>query len=173
MSALWLSSISKHHKEWTSIVRSFGHNEPEDIVQEMYLKIHKYIEPEKIIVNDEVNKGYIWFTLRTLFLNDVSKQKFEKLNEISLEQTDCDKVQKQTFDVIIDRIELIVKRFDWYDEKLFNLYFKTDLSMRDIARETTISLSSIANSIKKYKRIIQEEIGEDYLDYLNKDYEKI
>lgn len=173
MNAEWLSYISLHHKEWVSIVKSFGADEPEDIVQDMYIKIHKYVEPCKIITDGEVNKGYIWFTLRRLYLNEVTRYKCERLMDIKLVAEETDTTQKQSFDVILDRIDNLVSNFNWYDEKLFNLYFNTELSLRDIAKETTISLSSIANSVKQYKDIVKKEVGEDYLDYINNDYEWI
>jgi len=173
MNSEWLTYISKHHAEWVAIVRSFGSKEPEDIVQDMYIKIHRYIDPAKIIQNNEVNKGYIWFTLRTLFLNECTKYKPEKLDNIIIQQVEESEIQKVTFDVIIEKINTTVSKLNWYDEKLFNLYFKTDLSQRDIARETKISLSSISNSIKQYKALVKTEVGEDYEDYKNGDYEWI
>ena len=56
---------------------------------------------------------------------------------------------------------------------LFNLYKDSGKSMRTITKETGISTSSIFNTLKNCKDIIREEIGEDYEDYLNEDYELI
>ena len=46
----WLEVVAKQHKEWIRIVNSFGeYDYAEDIVQEMYIVLHKYADPNKII----------------------------------------------------------------------------------------------------------------------------
>ena len=45
--------------------------------------------------------------------------------------------------------------------------------MRELSNETKISLSSIFHTIKTCKERIVSEVGEDYEDYINEDYEKI
>ena len=47
------------------------------------------------------------------------------------------------------------------------------MSMRDIAKETNISLISIFNSIKNYKEILNTKFSKDYQDYINNDYNGI
>jgi RNA polymerase sigma factor (sigma-70 family) len=57
-----LTLISQSHKEWIDVCKVFGVADyPEDIVQEMYIKISK----SKIVT--ELNyKGYVYVTLRNL-----------------------------------------------------------------------------------------------------------
>ena len=74
---------------------------------------------------------------------------------------------------IMDNILKEVSTWHWYDEKLFKLYFFTDKSLRNIASETKISLTSIYNSCKNYKQILIEKFGEDVTDFFNKDYYQI
>jgi hypothetical protein len=45
--------------------------------------------------------------------------------------------------------------------------------MRDIAKETTISLISIFHSIKNYKSILKDKFQQDYDDYISNDYNNI
>ena len=169
----WLNVIARHHNEWVSIVRSFGCDEPEDIVQDMYLRIHQYVEPSRIITDNEVNKGFIWFTLRNLFLKDVTKYKCEQLKHYELQQEESSETQKQCLEVILGKLDTFVDSFDWYDKKLFTIYYKSEKSQRDLAKETGISLSSLSNSLKRQKKLIKENLGEDYQDLKNKDYEWI
>ena len=64
--------IAKKHKTWIEIVTSFGcpAETSEDIVQEMYIKIHKKLNKGlDIMYKDEVNYYYIFKTLRTLFFD--------------------------------------------------------------------------------------------------------
>ena len=64
MSGQWLEIVAKEHKYYVDVVKSFGeYNFAEDIVQEMYLRIHKYTSPEKIVKDGIVNKGFIWFEI--------------------------------------------------------------------------------------------------------------
>lgn len=169
----WLSVISQHHKEWVSIVKSFGCEHPEDIVQDMYLRIYQYVEPSRIITDNQVNNGFIWFTLRNLFLKDVTKYKAEQLNGYEAQEEQPIEEQKETLEKILGKIESCVNNFDWYDQKLFNIYYKTEQSQRDLAKATGISLSSLSNSLKAQKQTIIKLVGEDYQDYINQDYELI
>ena len=59
------------------------------------------------------------------------------------------------------------------EKELFELYKNTNKSLRQISTEINISVSSIFNTIKMCKRRIKNNIEEDYIDFLNKDYELI
>ena len=56
---------------------------------------------------------------------------------------------------------------------LFDLYRNTNMSMREIESATKISLRSIFCTIKNCKDRLKENVHEDYLDYVNEDYELI
>ena len=45
--------------------------------------------------------------------------------------------------------------------------------MRELSKDTLISLTSIFTTIRNCKNRIKQNVGEDYTDYLNKDYELI
>ena len=74
---------------------------------------------------------------------------------------------------IAELMKYEIDKWHWYDRQLFNIYKDTELSIRDIAKETTISSSSIFNTIKNCKRKIKSVLEEDYADYKNTDYEFI
>ena len=75
---------------------------------------------------------------------------------------------------ILGKINQEVESWDyWYDKKLFKMYYNTDLSLRKLADETNISVTSIFNSCKNYKEIIRNKFGEDFEDYLNGDFDLI
>ena len=47
----------------------------EDVVQEMYLRLNKYVDdPERIMYNDEPNKLFVWVTLRNMVRNLQTKK---------------------------------------------------------------------------------------------------
>jgi len=172
----WLSIVAKHHKDWVKIVNSFGeYDYAEDIVQEMYIAIHKYTTPDKIIKNGEVSKGYIFFTLRSLYYQFYNAK--NKVNKISLDNVQLeysnDIEQEEAFNKVCDLMDNYIEDWHWYDQKLFKLYRDTDMSIRKIAKETGISWVSIFNTLKKCKKDIRDKFKEDYDDYLNGDYERI
>ena len=175
MNNQWLGKVAEHHSEWVKVVQSFGEFDyAEDIVQESYIALWKYADANKLIDdNGQVRKGYVYFTLRSLFYQYYNKKK--KVNKVSFDGCwelfdDSNLEEHKAYNDICMLIDEEIKNWDWYDRKLFKLYRDTDLSMRDIAKETNISLISIFNSIKNYKIILKEKFENDYQEYINNDY---
>jgi len=173
----WLNIVAKDHKEWVKVVESFGEDFfAEDIVQEAYLRIYKYCQPENIIKNGQVNKGFMYFTLRNLYLLHLrSNSRLEKipLEQVVIKDEPSEMEREEAYYKLLMKIQDEVDSWHWYDQKLFEVYKDTDLSIRDIAKETTISSSSIFNTLKNCKAKIKEAVGEEYEDYKNTDFELI
>jgi DNA-directed RNA polymerase specialized sigma24 family protein len=174
----WLEEVAKHHKEWVEVIHKLGEQEfAEDIVQESYIALMKYADATKLIdVNGNVRKGYMFFTLRSLYYQFYNKKK--KINKVSFdgcwELFDETNVEEhKAYHNICLMIDEEIDNWHWYDRKLFKLYRDTDMSMRDIAKETNISLISIFHSIKNYKEILNTKFQKDYQDYSNNDYNTI
>ena len=191
-----LEILTKKHSEWMSMAMSIcrDKNLAKDLVQDMYLRLNRYIDnPERIMKNDEINSFFVYITLRNLFY-DYKKDKnnnnssFEEYKSYYTKDSDetvvakfatlpedreTDDLMEEAYHKISEAIYKEVSTWHWYDEKLFKLYFLTDNSLRDIAKDTKISLTSIYNSCKNYKKIIEEKFGEDIEDFFNEDYDKI
>lgn len=162
----WLNIVSKDHLRWVSIVNSFGQsNDPEDIVQDMYLKLHKMYEAtivkeqfyEKIIKDDKTNGAYIRIVLFNLFLD--SKKQETKRKETSLDDMLFKLEQPAPIELNNEfDIQLEKEKSNWhnYDRILFDLYSQKKLSMRDIATGAGIPLKSIFNTIKKCKQKVKK-----------------
>ena len=60
------------------MAHSFGAGDyAEDIVQEMYIRLNKYVEdPERIMYKDEPNKLFVWVTLRNMVRNFQNKKEY-------------------------------------------------------------------------------------------------
>ena len=73
----WLAKVAEHHNEWIKIIHSFGeYDYAQDLVQETYITLWKYASAEKIIdVNGNVRKGYVYFTLKSLYYQYYNKKK--------------------------------------------------------------------------------------------------
>ena len=174
----WLNKVAAHHAEWIKIINSFGeYDYAEDIVQETYIALYKYADADKIIdASGNVRKGYVFFTLKSLFFQFYNKKM--KVNKVSIDEQftlfdDSNLDEHNAYNDICLLIDEEIKNWHWYDEKLFKLYRDSDMSMRDIAKETNISLISIFNSIKNYKEILNTKFNKDYKDYINNDYNGI
>jgi len=176
----WLALVAKQHSEWIKIVNSFGeYDYAEDIVQEVYIALYKYSSAEKIIKKGIVNRGYMYFTIRSLTFQYYNKKR--KVHKVSIDNeryqdqiVSIDYLEdKEAFEKVCDLIDKETESWHWYDKKLFNLYRNSDLSIRKIAAETHISWVSIFNTLKNCKQKIKDKHKEDYTDYKNQDYDKI
>jgi len=174
----WIEQVAKHHKQWVEIIHKLGEFDyAEDIVQESYIALMKYANAEKLIdSNGLVRKGYMFFTLRSLYYQFYNKKK--KINKVSFDGCwelfdDSNVEEHKAYNDICLLIDDEIDNWHWYDRKLFKLYRDTDMSMRDIAKETNISLISIFHSIKNYKEILSTKFQKDYTDYIENDYNNI
>jgi DNA-directed RNA polymerase specialized sigma24 family protein len=167
----WIEQVAKHHKEWVEVIYKLGETDyAEDIVQESYMALIKYADEKKLIdENGKVRKGYMFFTLRSLYYQFYNKKK--KVNKVSFDEQweifdDSNLEEHQAYNDICLMIDKELETWHWYDRKLFKLYRDSDMSMRDIAKETNISLISIFHSIKNYKEILNSKFEQDYKDYI-------
>ena len=175
----WLKEVAKFHADYLRIVQSYGEDfYAEDIVQEMYIRLHKYADREKVIQkNGTLNRAYIHFTLRNIF-KDLTKER-NKHQMVNIEErkdigVTYDYISKEeAFSCLIKRVKEEAENWHWYDEMLFKHYFDSGMSMRELADETRISTSSIFQTIKYCKGKLKENLNEDYEDYKNEDYELI
>ena len=157
------------------MARSFGVSEESanELVQEMYIRVTKYVDDaDKIMYNEkELNNYYIYVTLRNLFLSRFHlgrKEAHHSIHNIRREfpnYSEVDGEYEDSFDALISKIEEAVDSWYWYDKKLWNIHFKKEMSMRTIARETRISLSSIFNTLSNGKKTIREISKEEYENY--------
>jgi len=176
----WLKIIAKQHQDWIKIVNSFGeYNYAEDIVQEMYFTLIKYATPEKIIKDGKAKRGYIFFTLRSLVYQYYNKKK--KVRKVSLDDDEYtlqiphqDNIEEnEAFHKICLMVDEVAEEWHWYDKKMWKLYSQTDMSIRKLASETNISWVSIFNTLKNLKQEIRNKVEESYIDFKNKDYDRI
>ena len=144
--------IAKKHKTWIEIVTSFGcpAETSEDIVQEMYIKIHKKLNKGlDIMYNDEVNYYYIFKTLRTLFYD--LKRKEKNITIINIEDVDID---KSISDIDYDKAYAIIKNeldnMFWYDRKVFEI-INSGESIAEFSRKSYIQYYSLYNTYNKVK----------------------
>jgi RNA polymerase sigma factor (sigma-70 family) len=174
----WLTIVAKHHKDYVKMVENFGEKFlAEDIVQESYLRMSKYCKPENIITKGKVNKSYVYFVIRNIYLDYLKERsKFEivdieKLHYLTTEEEEIEK--HEAYLTILNKVKEESCTWHWYDKRLFEIYKDSGKSIRQLSDETNISVKSIFQTLKHCKQRIKENVGEDYQDYKNKEYELI
>ena len=187
-----LTLIFRHHSEFVNTVKSlYGNNftvinYADDYMQEVYIKLGKYDNLyEKVIKPDgSVSKGYVFFAIRSVVLNDLKRKKVIDMSlcgdSFELEGKFIgQEIHKQgSIDRIIDverddttknRDEIEDKMYQiaednlhWFDFQLFKTYLSEGKSFRTLAAETGLGIQTIYLSIKKTKMLIADELFEQY-----------
>jgi len=186
MSSNILEILSKRHLDWIKMAKSFklNNNDANELVQEMYLRMYDYTKDvNRIMYNEkEINTFYIYITLRNLYYSKCSSYKKKKITVFSdvdeekynyimnsitfnADEVNTNYNKKVNLEALYNKIDDIIEDWYWYDKKLTKLYLNTNMSMRDISKETKISLSSIFNTLTNAKEKIRKESKEEYKKY--------
>ena len=168
-----LTELSKNHKEYIQIVKTFGGNvDPEDVVQEMYIRLHNHLEryPDK-----ELNLFYCWSTLRNIFFDTYKEDTRYSDTDIAefktVEVEDNNHEEQEAYNQLQQNINNVVNSQHHFDSRLFEIYSRQKTSIRKLSKETNISPRTIFWSLQQTKKLIRKELREDYEDYKNEDYE--
>ena len=175
-----LEKLAVHHLLWIKMLVNLGCKveDAQDLVQDMYIRLDRLVkDPNKMMYGDDVNRYYVWTTLRNMYFSKLKKDRasifYELRDSDESEIDDYDTLEDDAFRSITDKIDNITSKWSIYDKKLFELYFIKGLSLRAIAKGSKIGLTSIHTSILNYKQILRENLSEDLIDYFNQDFDKI
>ena len=175
-----LEKLAVHHELWIKMLVNLGCNidVAKDLVQDMYLRMHRLVKDEKrIMYKDDVNRYFVWITLRNLYYSYLKDKRnsifYEILENDEVVQSEYDVAEDDAFENIMTQINEIISDWTVYDKRLFELYFIQGLSLRAISKGAKIGLTSIHNSILNQKSILREHLSEDLIDYFNQDFDKI
>ena len=189
----WLELIAKYNSEWVGMVKSFGEtNYYNDIVQDVYMKLHYKYDESRAIINGEPNRALMYTLLRNTFLiyrkhNNDGKQK-TKIKKTSIGEgfdiLDETNAESEAYERFLNKLDQEVGNWQEFDSKLFKIYIGTygtqnfkylgeKQSGRKLHRETGISKTTIFKTLRKCKQRIKENLHEDWQDYRNGDYELI
>lgn len=148
-----LEKLAENHKKWVAIAYNMCKckDKANDIVQDMYLKMHE--------LNKYVDDGYIYFIIRSIFIDSKRNQKeyiqnsididrIRTLNEYSSENEFNTELKRKCFDVAYSKLEK--------HEKVI-IHFSSNLGLREFARESGISISLIQKTKRKLKMLVWEE----------------
>jgi RNA polymerase sigma factor (sigma-70 family) len=162
-----IAEIAKKHKDWTRIVQSFGcKTEAEDVVQDMYLRLDKYIKPDQ-----QISTSFVWITLRNIYFDFLKKEPVTFELDKTVSEAVCETESIIAYEELNKRVRDELNNVNWFDKMLFELYVTSGKSMRRLEKETGISLSCIHYTTNRTKKHLISLLNEDYEDYLNEDYE--
>jgi DNA-directed RNA polymerase specialized sigma24 family protein len=117
----------KEHNKWVSYAKTFGAGDyAEDIVQDAYIKAY-----DKQIV--QIPHFYV--TLRNMVID------FHRQNKKEL-------VPLPDNDQVIESVYDYINSWYWYDRDLYLMYIEKQMTLRQIAEVTKISLASVHKTIK-------------------------
>lgn len=115
----------------------------DDLVQDMYLKFSNY-DGEKVL-----NDYYVFFAIRSLFLDSIKKRKIETVtNDIENIQVK-DEIYCNETDFLKELILKEVDSLPYFERE--TLKVTQVISQRELARQTDISFETINKTIKKTK----------------------
>ena len=175
-----LEKLAKHHDLWIKMLVNLGCNveDAKDLVQDMYIRLHRLVkDPQKMMYGDDVNRYYVWTTLRNMYFSKLKRDRasifYELWDSDEGENMEYNMSEDEAFTKITEQVDDITSNWTIYDKKLFELYFIKGLSLRAIAKGSKIGLTSIHTSILNYKQILRDNLSEDLIDYFNQDFDKI
>ena len=151
------------HKEWIKVVKSFGCNpsQAEDVVQEMYLQLHKDLNKGlDFSYKDDINHYYCYKVLRGIFCN-IYKKEARKLKayieelKTELQEFDENEIDEKEYQERQDKVGEVMSNLYWYDAKVFEL-IASGKSVASLSRETKISYYSLYNTYRNALKHIKE-----------------
>lgn len=151
----------KKHKIWLNICKSFGLDKEtsEDIVQEMYIKLHDITEKGKDITygKDDINYYYVFKILYTMFLQ--LKKKKNRVNMCSEELLyNVESPSDVKFKEMENKFNDEFSKLHWYDQKVFEIV-SSGTRISDLSRKTTITYISLYNTYNKVKKHLKKKLG--------------
>ena len=142
-----LDELCKRDKEWRKMAFHICKSKElaDDIVQDMYLKFSNY--------NKSLNEYYVFFALKSIFLDYLRKEKTKvELNENLCNFDEYDFEQDKIKELALEK----VKQLPYFEKELLTV--TQEISQRQLARETDISFIVINQTIKKTKKQLWEEL---------------
>lgn len=179
--------MAAHHQEFVKMAKAIAGNNftvrnyAEDYVQDAYIRLLRYEDLYDKVISEsgKFSKGYMFFTLRSIIINDMKRVRTPKFSfigdEYDMEEkfmledkgVDKDVLLSSAIEDLMNHV--IQTEVHWFDAKLFNTYIQEGISFRELAQRTGLGIQTIYLSIKKVKLAIAEHLFEDYQDFKNRE----
>ena len=153
-----LQEICKGHSKWVRMARKFDYENAEDLVQEMYLKIHN-LNPT------EVNEVYIYRTIKSIFVDDYKRKKLTTfplrggdIPEIPDESENKDELELSQIPLTCTELLVLKKLYGYTTENADTLQITVHKgkSLLSISKEVELSYMVLYRALKTAKKKIYE-----------------
>lgn len=142
-----LEELCKRDKEWRKMAFHICKSKDlsDDIVQDMYIKFANY--------DKQINDYYIFFALKSIFLDYIRKEKPKV--ELSENLCNFDEYDFES-DYLKELVLSKVNKLPYFEKELLTV--TQEISQRELARQTDISFIVINQTIKKTKVKLWEDL---------------
>lgn len=153
-----LHEICNRHSKWVRMAQKFDYDNAEDLVQEMYLKIHN-LNPT------EVNEVYIYRTIKSIFLDDYRKKKLTAfplrgcdIPDIEDEDEDEDELELSEIPLTCTELLVLKKLYGYTTENADTLQITIHKgkSLLSISKEVNIPYKRLYTALLTAKQKIYE-----------------
>ena len=143
-----LDKLAEKNDKWLSIAYKLCKckEASNDIVQDMYIKMHE--------LNKVVDDGYIYFVLRSIFIESKRKQKeFTTDNEqLFINVIECETENKE---LILNLLNQSVEQLDPHEKVI--VHFSSNMGLREFCRESGISINLVIKVKRKLKILLWQK----------------
>ena len=153
-----LQEICRGHSKWVRMAQKFDYDNAEDLIQEMYLKIHN-LNPT------EVNEVYIYRTIKSIFVDDYKKKKLTAfplrggdIPEIPDESENKDELDLSGIPLTCTELLVLKKLYGYTTENADTLQITVHKgkSLLSISKEVELSYMVLYRALKTAKKKIHE-----------------
>jgi len=155
-----LNDLCKHHKELLQMAKKFDCHNFDDLLQDTYIKLY---ESGKQF--HEIDLGYVYLTMRSVFINKYRKQQNEFLlddfSKIEIEESES----KNDFKVNLDKLKPVEKQlyYAYFGKKITNdnneiIAEIKGVNLAKISRETGIPYVTIYKRMQNIKRKLCKDL---------------
>ena len=161
--------IAKLHFYWINYIRKnamndFQYKYAEDFVQNLYVKLleSKSFSDTKIYDSKkQINRKYVFKTLRCLMIDDLKKVKIKTTKIIAnITVIDPITISPQQREVIVLQVKKSIDKMPEEDKKIMKLYLYEIPSIRGLSKELNKAKDTISIKLNKCKKIIKKEVYE-------------
>lgn len=185
--------LSKYHSDYVDMVKAIAGNNmtvrnyAEDYVQEAYLRLMRYEDLYDKVIDSEtekVSKGYVFFVLRSIVINDIKKksnldysfmgdeydmeEKYMLVEEFDAQRQAEDELEQKMFRLLDKAVADPTSDIEWFDSAVFKKYCTTRKSYKTISEESGVGNRTIYLSMKRCRLYIAEQLYDDYKAFIEK-----
>ena len=164
-----INDIAKLHTYWVKYVAKYSMSDqqykyPEDFVQNLYVKLlesKSFCDVKIYDAKKQINRKYVFKTLRWLMLDDVKKARIKTSKIIgNIIVVDPITVTPKEREVIVLKVNNSIDKMPEENKKIMKLYMYEIPSIRKLSKELNRATKTIQLRIKKCKQIIKKEVYE-------------